>query len=54
MLAIPAFASFGGENGKIAFSSDRDGDYEIYTMAPDGPGQAALTANAHVLDDDPA
>ena len=28
---------------KIAFSSNRDGNYEIYTMNPDGTGQSRLT-----------
>lgn len=29
----------------IAFASDRDGDFEIYTMAPDGTGVRQLTRN---------
>lgn len=29
----------------IAFASDRDGDFEIYTMAPDGTGVRQLTKN---------
>lgn len=29
--------------GKIAFSSDRDGNFEIYVMNPDGGGQTRLT-----------
>jgi Tol biopolymer transport system component len=32
-------------NGKIAFQSDRDGNYEIYVMNPDGTGQTRLTNN---------
>jgi len=31
--------------GKIAFASERDGDYEIYTVNPDGSGAARLTNN---------
>ncbi len=31
--------------GKIAFSSDRDGNFEIYTMDADGGGQTRLTEN---------
>jgi Tol biopolymer transport system component len=33
-------------NGKIAFTSTRDGDYEIYTMEPDGSNQTRLTNNS--------
>src|SRR5215217_8269088 len=33
---LSAFAAFPGENGKIAFSSLRDGNYEIYVMNADG------------------
>src|SRR5438105_2728246 len=44
--AQPASAAFPGLNGKIAFSSDRDGDSEIYTMNADGSGQTKLTDNA--------
>ncbi|MEP6719392.1 MAG: Calx-beta domain-containing protein [bacterium] len=31
--------------GKIAFASDRDGNFEIYTMDADGGGQTRLTEN---------
>jgi hypothetical protein len=40
-----AFATFPGENGKIMFFSDRDGNAEIYTMNPDGSEQTRLTEN---------
>jgi len=33
-------------NGKIAFASDRDGNYEIYVMNADGSGQTRLTNNS--------
>ena len=33
-------------NGPIAFSSNRDGDNEIFTMRPDGAHQAQLTHNS--------
>jgi WD40-like Beta Propeller Repeat len=33
-------------DGKIAFTSLRDGDYEIYTMNQDGSAQTRLTTNA--------
>ena len=32
--------------GKIAFASDRDGDFEIYIMNPDGGGLVRVTDNA--------
>lgn len=32
-------------NGKIVFASERDGNYEIYSMNPDGGGQTRLTNN---------
>ena len=31
--------------GRIAFSSDRDANYEIYVMNADGSGQTNLTNN---------
>ena len=31
--------------GKIAFASDRDGNFEIYVMDADGGGQIRLTEN---------
>ncbi len=34
-----------GEIGKIAFFSNRDGNYEIYVMNADGSGQTRLTNN---------
>jgi TolB protein len=33
--------------GRIAFTSDRGGDPEIYTMSPDGSGVRQLTRNNH-------
>jgi dipeptidyl aminopeptidase/acylaminoacyl peptidase len=38
-----ADASVPGANGLIAFTSDRDGNDEIYVMNPDGSGQTNLT-----------
>lgn len=32
----PAVAAFPGANGRIAFASNRDGDFEIYTMRHNG------------------
>ena len=33
---------------KIAFASNRDGNFEIYTMNADGTGQTRLTNNAAI------
>ena len=43
-----ASATFSGEEGtKIAFTSDRDGNVEVYVMnAQDGSNQTRLTDNA--------
>jgi Tol biopolymer transport system component len=41
--APPAGAAFPGANGKIAFSTSRDGNDEIYVMNADGSGQTRLT-----------
>jgi Tol biopolymer transport system component len=56
MLAVgvaPAHAAFLGANGRIAFTSDRDGNREIYVMNADGTGQTRLT-NDPASDSDPA
>jgi Tol biopolymer transport system component len=51
---IPASqAAFPGLNGKIAFETYRDGNAEIYTMAPDGTALVNLT-NAPAADRAPA
>src|SRR5918994_1840923 len=34
-----------GTNGEIAFTTNRDGDYEIFAMNADGTGQTRLTKN---------
>src|SRR5436190_4380861 len=38
-----ARATLPGANGKIAFSSDRDGNFEVYVMNADGSDQTRLT-----------
>lgn len=43
--AIPAQAAFPGANGRIVFSSNRDGNDEIYVMNPDGSQRVDLTRN---------
>ncbi len=59
--AQQAGATFPGENGRIAFASNRttgegvdnpEGDHEIFAMEPDGTGLTQLTHNA-ALDFDP-
>ncbi len=43
VAAMPAQGAFPGENGKIAFSTFRDGDNEIYTIEPDATGLTRIT-----------
>jgi Tol biopolymer transport system component len=51
--AQPAGAAFSGANARVAFTSDRDGDREIYSMRADGTGVIQLTVNTS-QDYDPA
>jgi Tol biopolymer transport system component len=53
-ISPPAHSTFPGENSKIAFSSDRDGNsLAIYVMnAADGSGQTRLTYNPVDYDKD--
>jgi Tol biopolymer transport system component len=53
LVPASAQAAFPGTNGKIAFSTSRDGNSEIYTMNPDGTNQTNLT-NRTDIDDEPA
>lgn len=60
LAASPALGAFPGQNGRIAFTGYsgpfpeyRDTSAEIYTVNPDGSGQAQLTDNAS-LDFQPA
>ena len=48
-----ADAALPGVNWRIAFTSDRDGNAEIYNMEPDGSGQTRWTTNA-AIDEFPA
>ena len=52
-LAGTAQAALPGANGKIAFKSTSDGDYEIYTVDSAGAGLLQLTSNP-ATDGDPA
>jgi Tol biopolymer transport system component len=45
MIQTPANPTLSA-NGKIAFTSDRDGNMEIYLMNADGSGQTRLTNNS--------
>ena len=47
LLACVLLAGCGGgsEDGKIAFESDRDGDFEVFVMNADGTGVTQLTNN---------
>jgi len=44
-VAPQSWAAFPGANGKIVFSSNRDGNDEIYVMNPDGSDRVDLTRN---------
>ena len=46
LYAQPAEANFPGTPGRIAYSSDADGDYEIYTITPGGGGRVQATDNS--------
>jgi Tol biopolymer transport system component len=56
IAASPATgAAFPGENGRIAFVSERHGgDPDIWTMNPDGSNPVNLTANSNGLDAAPS
>jgi choice-of-anchor C domain-containing protein len=43
VISGPVNATVPGTNGKIAFASQRDGNYEIYVANPDGSGPTRLT-----------
>ena len=45
-LASPAHAAFPGANGLLAFNSDIDGDFELFTMRADGMFQTQRTDNS--------
>lgn len=39
----PAFATFPGPNGKIVFTGNQSGSYQLYTINPDGTGLTQIT-----------
>jgi Tol biopolymer transport system component len=41
------------DGARIAFASDRDGNFELYTIAPDGTGLSRLTFSARQQEDNP-
>jgi dipeptidyl aminopeptidase/acylaminoacyl peptidase len=46
LLPASSHAGFPGTNGRIAFETNRDGNFEIYSMNADGSDQRNLTHNA--------
>jgi Tol biopolymer transport system component len=55
LISVPSppavYATFPGANGKILFESTRDGgDFDIFTMNPDGSGVTQLTNNSGIED----
>ena len=53
LLSLGQATAFPGANGRIAFASDRDGDFDIYTL-PAGGGSATQVVNAAGSDTQPA
>lgn len=43
IVVVPAGATFPGENGRISFSSDRSGRFQIYSQRPRGGALRQLT-----------
>lgn len=43
LFITPALATFPGQNGKIVFTSDRSGSWQLYTMDPDGRDMTQVT-----------
>src|SRR5436853_386165 len=53
VVASSSFAS-PGQNGKVAFSSFREGNFETYAMNANGTGQVNLTNTPAAADQKPA
>jgi Tol biopolymer transport system component len=47
-ISAPAWATFPGQNGRIAFAGDEAGDLDIWTINPDGSGAANVTAGPSI------
>ena len=43
--AVTPASAGAGPNGRIAYASNADGDFEIYTVKPDGTGKKRVTDN---------
>jgi hypothetical protein len=52
-LATPVEAAFLGSNGKIAFYTSRDGQFEIYAMNSDGTGPTNLSQTSGATEEFP-
>jgi Tol biopolymer transport system component len=50
VLVRPGLAAFPGTNGKLVFTSTRDGNQEIYAMNADGSAQTNLSNNSATED----
>ncbi|MEJ7654854.1 MAG: hypothetical protein WKH64_16715 [Chloroflexia bacterium] len=44
--AFESDPSWSSDGGKIAFASNRDGNFEVYVMDPDGGNQMNISNNA--------
>ena len=51
---LDGFPAWSPDGGKIAFSSERDGNWELYVMDADGSGQTRLTRTPEVDEGVPA
>jgi Tol biopolymer transport system component len=47
-VSAPAWATFPGTNGRIAFASNGTGDLDVYTMNPDGSDVVNVTADPSI------
>jgi Tol biopolymer transport system component len=47
-ISAPAWATFPGQNGRIAFASDEAGGLDIWTINPDGSGAVNVTADPSI------